>query len=114
MQKKMLRKKDIRGSYTCEFCQTLLFERSRAFERCARYNAQTHVKSGHAYSAVRLINYIIDNRKWVMEKQSKHFLFRFCPVCGFDYIENKEFDGKKYKTLMNINRVMKYKENEDA
>lgn len=104
MAGRMLQKKDIRGTITCEFCQTLLFERSRAFERCNKYNEKAHVKTGHACSAVRIVNYIIDNRKWVMEKETrKSFQFRFCPVCGFDYVENKEFDGKKYKTPMSLN-----------
>ena len=46
-------------------------------------------------------------RKMVMEKQSKHFQFRFCPVCGYDYVQQKEFDGKLYKAPFSVNKLPK-------
>lgn len=109
-----LTKQDIKGNPKCDFCATLRFERCRIFERCMRYNAQAHVKTGHAASAVRIINYIKDNRKWVVEKQSKHFSFRFCPVCGYDYLQQKEYNGKEYRAVYNINNLPKDKGNSNA
>ena len=82
-----LQKRDVKGNPYCDFCATMRFERCQIFDRCVRYNAQAHVKTGRAFTAVRIINYISDKRKWVVEKQSKSFSqLRFCPVCGFDYV----------------------------
>lgn len=98
-------KKNIVGDPTCEFCSSLTFQRLRMFDRCKRYNAQAHVKTGHAYTGVRLINYIRDNRHMVAEKQSMIFsAIRFCPICGYDYVQQMAYDGKKYKTPISINR----------
>ena len=115
MAGRILQTRDIVGNPAkCDFCATLSFERALVFDRCRRYNAQAHVKTGHAYSGVRLINYILDNRKMVMEKQSKHFQFRFCPVCGYDYVQQKEFDGKLYKAPFSINKLPKSQVDNDA
>ena len=101
-----LQKRDVKGNPYCDFCATMRFERCQIFDRCVRYNAQAHVKTGRAFTAVRIINYISDKRKWVVEKQSKSFSqLRFCPVCGFDYVRQEEYDGRKYKTPFNINAL---------
>lgn len=90
----------------CEFCSTLIFEREQIFQRCDRYNARAHVKAGRAYTGVRIINYIVDNRKWVVEKQTRSFArIRFCPVCGYDYVEDKAYNGKKYVAPRSVNRL---------
>lgn len=109
-----LSRRTIIGNIDCEFCQHLLFDRSQMFERCRRYNLRAHAKTGRAYTAVRCIHYIVDNRKWVVEKQSRHFQFRFCPVCGYDYVERKKFDGKLYKAPFSINNVPKSVGDSDA
>lgn len=104
----ILRKKTIIGSPFCDFCATLAFERQMIIERCNRYNMRSHTKTGNPYSGVRIISYISDKRTRVVEKQSKSFSqLRFCPVCGYDYVEDKEFNGKKYKQVNDINKKAK-------
>lgn len=96
----------VKGDPFCEFCSTMMFTRKLIFDRCDRYNARAHIKTAHAFTGVRIINYIVDNRKWVVEKQSKCFAqLRFCPVCGFDFVEQKRYDGKKYKTAFGVNKL---------
>lgn len=106
MAGRILQAREIIGKpATCDFCAALSFERPVVFDRCKRYNAQAHVKKAHAYSGVRIVNYILDSRHCVFEKRSKIFQFRFCPVCGYDYYENKEYDGNKYNRPVNINNA---------
>lgn len=103
-------KRKISGNPFCEFCSTLMFERELIFRRCDNYNNRAHVKAGRAYSGVRIINYIVDNRKWVVEKQTRSFArIRFCPICGYDFVEGKVYDGKLYKTPYSINNPPKGK-----
>lgn len=101
-----LQKQDVRGNPFCEFCSKLLFSRHQMFERCKRYNAKAHVKKGRAYTGVKIVNYIVDDRTRVVEEDSKIISqLRFCPICGFDYVQQKKYDGKNYKTPFNINKL---------
>lgn len=90
-------RKQIMGNPYCEFCSTLKFERSVLQERCDRYNFKAHVKSGRANSGVIINNYITDHKTRVYEKKTKTFTkLRFCPICGYDYVEGKQYDGRLY------------------
>lgn len=101
-----LQKKIVKGDPFCEFCSTMMFTRKLIFDRCERYNKKSHVKSAHAFTGVRIVNYIVDNRKWVVEEQSKCYAqLRFCPICGFDFVRQEKYDGKKYKTAFGVNKL---------
>ena len=90
-------KRNIMGNPFCDFCATLKFERMMLNERCAKMNYKAHVKTNTPYSGVIINNYIVDQRKRIYEKNTKTFSkLRFCPVCGFDYVENRQYDGKFY------------------
>lgn len=90
-------RKYIKSNPYCEFCATLKFERSILQEKCERYNFNAHVKTGRPHSGVIINNYITDKRARIYERKTKTFSnIRFCPVCGYDFVEGKQYDGKLY------------------
>ncbi len=93
------------GNPFCSFCSTLKYERATMFDWCDNYNRKQHTKSGNALSGVKIINFVMDNRFRVKEKESKIFSnIRFCPICGFDYVKQKQYDGQFY-VAMNLNKL---------
>lgn len=96
------RRKDFKINVRCDFCLSLQYERWLMQDRCWKYNRASHVKRAVVRQGVIINNYVTDNHERVIEKQTKTFpQIRFCPLCGFDYIEGKYYDGTKYK--ININ-----------
>lgn len=86
----------------CEFCSTFEYERSLMEDRCYRYNKKAHVKGANYRQAVYILTYITDNRTRVVEKTSKPFRqIRFCPICGYDYVAERPYQGKHYTISAN-------------
>lgn len=98
----MKRQKYIKINRECDFCLALQYERWLMEERCETYNRLSHVKGAVTRQGVKITNYVTLKKTRVIEKDTKIFpKFRFCPVCGFDYIEGVPYDGKKYKIDVN-------------
>ena len=99
-------KKQMMGNPFCDFCATLKFERTLLHNECLKRNYKAHVKTNKAYSGVIINNYICDQRKRVYEKKTKTFSnLRFCPICGFDFVEGKQYDGRFYIGI-NFNHLL--------
>ena len=95
----------IMGNVFCTFCSTLKYERVATFDKADRRNQKAHTKSSNALTGVKLINFITDNRTRVYEKESKIFSnIRFCPICGFDYVKQRQYDGQYY-VAMDLNKL---------
>lgn len=98
----MNRQKFIKINRECDYCLAFQYERWLMMERCEKYNRSSHVKGAVTRQGVKIINYVTLNHKRVIEKETKIFpKIRFCPVCGFDYIEGVPYDGRKYKIDVN-------------
>lgn len=92
------RKKDFEINYRCDFCLALQYEWWLLLDRRDKYNKAAHVKKAVAHQGIILNNYVTDNHERVIEKHTKTFnKIRFCPVCGFNYIEGKPYDGREYQ-----------------
>lgn len=86
----------------CDFCLALQYERWLMEERCETYNRVSHVKGAKTRQGVKITNYVTLKRTRVIEKDTKIFPhIRFCPVCGFNYMEGTFYDGRKYKNSLN-------------
>lgn len=96
------RTKDFLINVHCDFCLTLQYERWLIEDRRDKYNRKAHVKRAVMRQGVIINNYVNDNHERVIEKQTRTFSkIRFCPICGFDYIEGRPYDGRKYKIDIN-------------
>ena len=98
-------RKNVIGNPYCDFCGTLKFERGLMFDWVEKYKIRAHVKTANAYTGVKLVNYACDNRFKIREKQTKLFnKIRFCPICGYDYVNQEVYNGKLYLAA-NINTL---------
>lgn len=96
------RKKDFKINHRCDFCLALQYEWWLIEERRERYNKAAHVKKAISHQGIIINNYVTDNHERVIEKHTKTFnKIRFCPMCGFNYIEGKFYDGREYQTSIN-------------
>lgn len=86
----------------CDFCSTFEYERSLMEDRCIKYNKRSHYKHAHYRQSIVILTYITDNKTRVIEKKTKPFKnIRFCPVCGYDYVAERPYNGKHYTITVN-------------